>query len=185
MDISKIVSVSGHGGLFEVISQIKNGIIVEGLEDKKRMPVYASQKVVALEDISIYTYEEDIPLKDVLLTIHDQNKGEAAPDTKASPDDLKAFMEKMLPDYDKDRVYVSDLKKLMKWYNILNENGLITKEEEAKEEVAEAEKEETKAEPKEEAKAAKQTKSKAKPAAEKKTAAPKKTTKSKPAKKGE
>ena len=73
MDISKIVSVSGHGGLFEVISQIKNGIIVEGLEDKKRIPVYASQKVVALDDISIYTYEEDVPLKDVLLTIHDKN----------------------------------------------------------------------------------------------------------------
>lgn len=134
MDLSQIVSVSGHGGLFKVISQIKNGIIVEGLEDQKRMPVYASQKVVALEDISIYTYSEDVPLKDVLLNIQDTLKGETAPEGKASANDLKGFMENVMPEYDKERVYVSDIKKLAKWYNILNAQGLIAKEEEKKEE---------------------------------------------------
>ncbi len=130
MDISQIVSVSGHGGLFKVISQIKNGIIVEGLEDQKRMPIYASQKVVALEDISIYTYTDDIPLKEVLLTIQETLKSEQAPEgKKASANDLKSFMETVMPDYDKERVYVSDIKKLAKWYNILNSLGYITKEE--------------------------------------------------------
>lgn len=134
MDLSQIVSVSGHGGLFKVISQIKNGIIVEGLEDQKRMPVYASQKVVALEDISIYTYSEDVPLKEVLLAIQEKLGGSNAPEGKASNDELKAFMEKVMPEYDKDRVYVSDIKKLAKWYNELNAQGLITKEEEDKKE---------------------------------------------------
>lgn len=133
MDLSQIVSVSGYGGLFKVISQIKNGIIVESLDDQKRMPVYASQKVVALDDISIYTYSEDVPLRDVLLTIQDKMKGASAPEGKASNDELKAFMEKVMPEYDQDRVYTSDIKKLAKWYNILNEKGLITKEEEEKE----------------------------------------------------
>lgn len=179
MDISKIVSVSGYGGLFEVISQIKNGIIVEGLEDKKRMPVYATQKVVALDDISIYTYSEDVPLKDIFLAIHEKNNGASAPDPKASPNELKAFMEEMIPEYDKDRVYVSDLKKLVKWYNILNEKGLIIKEEEKAEESETTEGEVTEAKP---------TKKKAKKAEDKtesKKAAPKKATKAKSAKKGE
>ncbi len=134
MDISEIVSIAGQSGLFKVISQTKNGFIAEGLTDKRRVPVYASQKVVSLENISIFTTGEDQPLEDVLKKVMEKNKGEKAFDAgKASNDELKKEMEKVLPEYDKDRVYVSDIKKLFQWYNMLHDGGLLTKEKAADE----------------------------------------------------
>jgi hypothetical protein len=132
MDISEIVSITGQSGLFKVISQTKNGFIAESLTDKKRIPVYASQKVVSLENISIFTTGEDQPLEDVLKKVMESTKGEKAFDAgKASNDELKKQMEKVLPEYDKDRVYVSDIKKLFQWYNMLHDGGLLTKEKKA------------------------------------------------------
>ncbi len=134
MDISEVVSIAGQSGLFKVISQTKNGFIAESLTDKKRIPVYASQKVVSLENISIFTTGEDQPLEDVLKKVMESTKGEKAFDAgKASNDELKKQMEKVLPEYDKDRVYVSDIKKLFQWYNMLHDAGLLTKEKKADE----------------------------------------------------
>jgi len=119
MDLKEIMSVSGQSGLFRFISQGRNGIIVEAFSDKKRSFVNASSKVSSLEDIAIFTSEEEVPLKQVLKNIFEQENGGPAPDPKSSPEALKAFMEKILPTYDQDRVYVSDIKKLVTWYNTL------------------------------------------------------------------
>ena len=130
MDLKEIMSVSGQSGLFKFVSQGRNGIIVESFSDSKRSFVNASNKVSSLEDIAIFTDEEEVPLKKVFKSIFELTNGGAAPDSKASPDVLKGFMEKVLPNYDKARVYVSDIKKLVTWYNTLLSLKMITTEEE-------------------------------------------------------
>ena len=101
---------------------------------KKRSFINASSKVSSLEDIAIFTSEEEVPLRQVLKNIYDQEKGGPAPDPKSSPEELKAFMEKVLPTYDQDRVYHSDIKKLVSWYNTLLSLNMLTFEEEQSEE---------------------------------------------------
>jgi hypothetical protein len=133
MDLKEIMSVSGQSGLFKFISQGRNGIIVESFTDKKRAFISASQKVNSLGDIAIFTDGDEVPLKDVLKKIHDLNPGVPAPDAKSSPDILKKFMEKVLPNYDRERVYISDIKKLVTWYNALLEMKLLIFEEAAAE----------------------------------------------------
>lgn len=125
MDLKEIMSVSGHSGLFKFISQGRNGIIVESFADKKRMFVNASQKVSSLNDIAIFTDGDEVPLKDVLKNIHEMEPGTPAPDPKSSPEVLKKFMEKVLPAYDRNRVYISDIKKLASWYNSLLELKML------------------------------------------------------------
>ena len=124
MDLKEIMSVSGQGGLFKFISQGRNGIIVESITDQKRTFVHASQKVSSLNDIAIFTDTEEVPLEVVLKNIHQLQPGQPAPDPKSSPEILKNFMETILPQYDKERVYVSDIKKLVNWYNILLQYNL-------------------------------------------------------------
>lgn len=126
MDLSKILTIAGKGGLFSVVSQTKNGLIVESLVDGKKTPIFASHQTSSLEDISIFTYGEDIPLKEVLWKIHEKEQGKPAPNPKSSAAELKAYFETVLPEYDKERVYVSDIKKVLSWYNLLLEKGLIT-----------------------------------------------------------
>jgi hypothetical protein len=137
MDLKEIMSVSGHSGLFRFVSQGRNGIIVESFADKKRMFVSASQKVSSLNDIAIFTDGEEVPLKNVLKNIHEMLAGLTAPDSKSSPDELKQFMEKALPNYDRNRVYVSDIKKLVSWYNTLLSLDLLKFDEEPAEEKSE------------------------------------------------
>ncbi|MCE4564649.1 DUF5606 domain-containing protein [Maribellus sp. CM-23] len=120
-----ILSVSGHSGLFKLVAESKNNIIVESLDSGKRMPVYSTAKVSTLEDIAIYTNEGDVPLKDIFKTISDKEDGGAAISEKASGSELKNYFETILPDYDKDRVYVSDIKKVILWYNTLQEKELL------------------------------------------------------------
>jgi hypothetical protein len=177
MDLKEIMSVSGHSGLFKFVSQGRNGIIVESFVDKKRMFVSASQKVSALSDIAIFTEGEEVPLKDVMKNIHNLMPGEHAPDAKAaSPDDLKQFMEKILPEYDRNRVYVSDIKKLVTWYNALLDLNLLqfeepvkeTEQNESKDDSNEAAKEEVKVKPKAKAPAKPKAKAPAKKSAGKK-----------------
>ncbi|RIJ50561.1 hypothetical protein D1614_01085 [Maribellus luteus] len=135
-----ILSVSGHSGLFKLVAESKNNIIVESLDSGKRMPVYSTAKVSTLEDIAIYTNEGDVPLKDIFKTISDKEDGGAAISEKASGSELKKYFETILPDYDKDRVYVSDIKKVILWYNTLQEKELLDfteTEEEAESESAE------------------------------------------------
>lgn len=176
MDLKEIMSVSGQSGLFRFISQGRNGIIVEAFSDKKRSFINASSKVSSLEDIAIFTSEEEVPLKQVLKTIFEVEKGGPAPDPKSSPEELKAFMEKILPTYDHDRVYVSDIKKLVTWYNTLLSLNMLSFDEPAAEKTAEepaAEKADGgKATEKAEKKIEKKTEKKT-PAAKKKTTKPK------------
>ncbi len=134
MDITGILAISGKPGLYKVVAQSKNTLIVESLEDGKRFPAHSSNKVSSLDDISIYTKEEDVPLKEVFEAIYKVQDGKPAVDSKSSPEQLRAFMDKVYPAYDSERVYNSDLKKLFQWYNYLLEAGIFEKQEEAKEE---------------------------------------------------
>jgi hypothetical protein len=161
MDLKEIMSVSGQSGLFRFISQGRNGIIVEAFSDKKRSFINASSKVSSLEDIAVFTSEEEVPLKQVLKSIFEHENGGPAPDPKSSPEELKAFMEKILPTYDHERVYLSDIKKLVSWYNTLLSLNMLSFEEEPAAEKAEGE-----------PPAVEETAKKA-PAAKKKTAKPK------------
>jgi transcriptional regulator len=138
MNLESIISITGKGGLFKVLSQTKNGLIVESIIDGKRLPVYASEKVSALNDISIYTNEGDMPLKEVYEKIYKKTAGKAAVDHKASPEELRNFLVEVVKDFDQERVYNSDLKKLFQWFNILVEKGLLVPEKkETKKEAAE------------------------------------------------
>jgi len=145
MDLKEIMSVSGQSGLFRFISQGRNGIIVESFADKKRTFINASSKVSSLEDIAIFTADEEVPLKKVMQNIFEKENGGPAPDPKSNPDVLRDFMLKVLPDYDQERVYISDIKKLVTWYNTLLSLNMLEFEEEkpaepAKEEAAVKEK---------------------------------------------
>jgi hypothetical protein len=135
-----ILSISGQSGLYKLITQAKNGIIVESFDTQKRMPVYSNAKVSALEDIAIFTSGEEVPLKEVFKKIYTvENKKESSVSKKATNDEIKEYFEDILPEYDKDRVYVSDMKKVLTWYNFLIEKDLLNfdeKEEVKIEEVA-------------------------------------------------
>lgn len=121
-----ILAISGQPGLYKHVSQTKTGIIVESIETKKRMPVYATAKVSALEDIAIFTTGEEVPLIEVFEKIYAiENKGKTSVDKKSESNELKDYFEDVLPDYDKERVYVSDIKKVIAWYNLLHESDLL------------------------------------------------------------
>jgi hypothetical protein len=120
-----ILSVSGQSGLFKLVAESKNNIIVESLETMKRMPVHSTSKVSALEDIAIYTENGDVPLKDVFKAISEKENGGPAISPKSSDNELKAYFEKVVPEYDKDRVYISDIKKVFLWYNALQQKDLL------------------------------------------------------------
>jgi len=120
-----ILSISGQSGLFKLVAESKNNIIVESLETQKRMPVYSTVKVSALEDIAIYTETGDVPLKDIFKSINDLESGGGAVSEKSSGAELKKYFEKVVPEYDKDRVYVSDIKKVILWYNILHGKKML------------------------------------------------------------
>jgi Domain of unknown function (DUF5606) len=139
MILKDILSISGEPGLFRFIAQGKNAIIVEQLETKKRSSAYSSAKVSSLEDIAIFTEKEDMPLGKVFDLIHEKENGGPAIDSKADAGKLKVWFEGILPDYSKDKVYTSDIKKLASWYNILHNLNLLVKEEpETKAEESEA-----------------------------------------------
>jgi hypothetical protein len=169
MNLTGIISISGKSGLFKVVAQSKNSIIVESLIDKKRSPAYSTDRISALDDISIYTYEEDFPLKEVYAKIYEKEQGKDAPSHKENLGVLEAYLESVLPNYDKARVYPSDIKKLFQWYNLLNAQGL-TKPEEKEEATGTAEEKPVKAD-KKAAPKAKTTDKTAKAQAPKKTAA--------------
>lgn len=123
--LTKILSVSGKPGLYKLVSTGKNLNIVESLTNGKRLPVYATEKVIALSDVSIYTENEDVPLKNVLAKIKEKEKGKKVSlNSSISNKELFAYFAEILPNYDKERVYASDIKKLINWYNILIENEI-------------------------------------------------------------
>ena len=135
MEFSNIISVTGKPGLFQVISQSKNAVIAESLIDKKRLAINATQNVSLLENIAIYTYEEDMPLWDVFTAIHNKTQGAVAISHKESGKKLEAFFLEVLPNYDDERVYTSNIKKVIQWFNILVKAGMdFSKVEETTEE---------------------------------------------------
>ena len=141
MDLKGILSIGGYGGLFKLIKQTKTGFIVESLTDQKRMQAFATSKISTLEDIAIYTEDGEVHLKDVLKKIFEKEDGKQTISHKASSEELKRFFLEVLPDYDAERVYVSDIKKVVNWYNVLVDLNMVdleedeeTNEEELKEE---------------------------------------------------
>ena len=124
--LKDIVSISGKGGLYKIVVQSGKGIIVESFEDQKRMMVDQHYQVSALSDIAVFTETEEKPLQDVFQNIYEVENGQPTKIThKSSGDELKNYFEKVLPNYDQDRVYVSDIKKVVKWYNILQKNNVL------------------------------------------------------------
>jgi len=144
MDLSKILSISGKPGLYKMLAQTKNGLVVESLMDGKRFTAFSHERVSTLEEISIYTEDEDMPLKDVLKAIYDKQEGKEAISHKSDGQALKSFFEEAVPAYDKENVYVSDIKKVIGWYNTLIEHKLLdfteTEEEKKEEEPEEVKK---------------------------------------------
>lgn len=130
MNIKGIIAISGRPGLFKVVAQSKNSVIVESMIDKKRFPAYASEKISTLEDISIFTYDEDVKLTDVFKTIFDKYEGAECISHKSDAKELSKTLIEILPNYDQDRVYPSDVKKIFQWYNLLHSAGLMVAEEE-------------------------------------------------------
>lgn len=128
MDIKGIIAISGKPGLYKIAAQGRNNIIVESLDNGKKFPAFATDKISALEDICIYTYEEEMPLADVYTKLAEKENFGSSISHKESPAKLREHVTTFLPDYDEERVYDNDLKKLFQWYNILVDKGIISKE---------------------------------------------------------
>lgn len=128
MKLSGIISISGKPGLYTVVGQSKSNVIVESVIDGKRFPAFASNRISALEDISIYTYDDDVLLSEVFDAIYDKLAGEKAPSHKDSIETLSSLLREVLPEYDEEQVFPSDIKKLFQWYNILDNAGKLVKE---------------------------------------------------------
>lgn len=124
MEFSKIIAVTGKPGLFQVVSQTKTGLIVDSLVDKKRFPITSTQNVSLLENIAIYTYEEEVPLLTIFKTMYEKEEGKETISHKESGNKLAAYFAEILPDYDDERVYTSNIKKVVQWYNLLVKAGI-------------------------------------------------------------
>jgi hypothetical protein len=133
MDLSKIMSISGKNGLYKLITQGKNNFIVESLEDGKRIPAFSHDGIATLDNISIFTEDEDILLTKVFQMIFQKENGAEITSILNDNSKLKKYFEEVLPTYDKERVYVSNIKKVIVWYNILVKHNLIDLEEETTE----------------------------------------------------
>ena len=139
--LKKILCISGRSGLYELKSYGKNMVIVESLADHKRIPAYSRDKIISLGDIAIYTTSKEVPLGEVMTTIYEQQNGKQLPiDELKTNEQIDAFFAKVLPDYDVDRVYRTDIKKVISWYNILIDAGFtkFVEEDKAEETPAEA-----------------------------------------------
>ena len=135
MDLSKIVSISGKPGLYQIKSQAIGRIIVESVSDGKCIPAFARDRMSSLEEISIFSTDEDRPLKEVFMMIHEKMGDKVDFDyKKASPEELREKFAFVMPDYDEEAVYPSDMKKVFQWYQMLNDKGLLDFTVEPKEE---------------------------------------------------
>lgn len=128
MVLEKIISISGKPGLFQLISQLRNGFIIEDVISKKKISIGNSSQVSLLDNISMYTFDKEVPLFQVFENIAKANDYKETISHKSSEAELREFMLVALPNYDTDRVYISDIKKLAQWYNILQKAGYITPE---------------------------------------------------------
>lgn len=131
--LQKILAISGKPGLYKLVSRGKNSLIVETLDDThRRIPAFATDRITALADIAMFTDTEDVPLRKVLANIKELEAGNATSidQRKASGEELREYFAKVLPNFDRDRVHNSDIKKLLQWYNLLISNGVTEFEEE-------------------------------------------------------
>ena len=119
------MAISGYPGLYRFISQGRNAIIVESLEDKRRMSVYSTSKISTLEEIAVFTDSGEMPLADVFKRMYEHSGGSGVISHKSANQEIKRFFEEVMPEYDSDRVYVSDMKKIINWYNLLLNYGLL------------------------------------------------------------
>ena len=139
MDLTKILSISGKPGLFKMVGETKSGLIVESLEDNKKFPVFSHEQISSLKEISIYTETDSVSLKEVLKKLKELQPDKPVDNPKkASSDDLKALFVQIVPDYDMDAVYVSDMKKVFTWYNLLLKNNMLDFTDDEDEESTEA-----------------------------------------------
>ena len=134
MSLDKILSISGKPGLYQIVTQTRSGAVVESLIDKKRITVGAHSNISILSEIAIYTLAEEVPLREVLKKVKEKENGEpTSVSHKDNKDTLEEFFFEVLPDYDEDRVYPSDIKKVVQWYNLLQKNNLLDTLEESEE----------------------------------------------------
>ncbi len=138
MNLEGIISIAGKGGLYKLLSQSRGGFIVESLVDGKRFPVQSTNNVSSLNDIAMYTYEEEVPLVEVFNNIAKKENEGPSLNHKESAKVLKEYFATVLPNFDEDRVYNSDIKKVFQWYNILQSAGLVKISEEKEETVEDA-----------------------------------------------
>ncbi|MBO5720347.1 MAG: DUF5606 domain-containing protein [Bacteroidales bacterium] len=123
--LKEILSISGKPGLYKLVSQAKGMLVVESLVTGKRIPAYSYDKIISLGDISIYTEEEDRPLAEVFETIKEKELGKAIEISKgASAEEYRKYVESVIPDYDRERVYPNDIKRIVDWYNIIVNAGI-------------------------------------------------------------
>ena len=143
MSLEKLLTIAGKPGLFKLVTQTRNGFIAESLLDKKKLSVSMQHNVSILSEIAIYTLTEEVPLKNVFTKIKAKENGQpSAVNHKDSKDKLEEYFFEVLPDYDEDRVYASDIKKIVRWYNILQEHDLLNFEDEVESEAETSEEEE-------------------------------------------
>jgi hypothetical protein len=140
MTLDKILSISGKPGLYKILTQTRNGFVVESLINQKKVSVNIHSNISVLSEIAVYTLTEELPLREVLKKIRDKEVSEQTSIShKDSKDKLEEYFFEVLPDYDEDRVYASDIKKIIQWYNLLQKHGMLDALEEAKQDVSEEE----------------------------------------------
>ncbi|SDS42195.1 hypothetical protein SAMN04487764_2181 [Gillisia sp. Hel1_33_143] len=123
MGLEKILSISGKPGLYELTAQTRGGFVAKSVTDGKKIAVNVRNNVSLLSEIAIYTYTEEVPLGEIFQKISDKEEGKKAIDHKSNKKELEAYFSEILPDYDVERVYQSDIKKVLQWYNLLIDNG--------------------------------------------------------------
>ena len=142
MSLDKILSISGKPGLYKIIAQTRNGFVAESLIDQKKVNVNIHSNVSILSEIAVYTLTEELPLREVLKKVMEKESGQQTSIShKDSKDSLEEYFFEVLPDYDEDRVYASDIKKIVQWYNLLQKHDMLDALEEDSEVVASEEEE--------------------------------------------
>ncbi len=125
MSLEKILAISGKPGLYELKAQTRAGFLAESLIDGKKLSVGMRHNVSVLNEIAIYTYAEEVPLREIFKNIKEKENGGEAISHKASKNELERYFSEILPEYDEDRVYASDMKKVIQWYNLLHKRGML------------------------------------------------------------
>lgn len=126
MELDKVLSISGKPGLYELKAQTRGGFVAQSMLDGKKITVNIRHNVSLLSEIAVYTYTEEVPLREIFQKIFEKENGGQAISHKESKEKLESYFAEVLPDYDVDRVYISDIKKILQWYNLLVSKGVTS-----------------------------------------------------------